>query len=63
MSIKVHYYIWKAQQIQFSNSFTLTDDEIEQILLERFKNGELPCPIHIDKDEVEVEFDLENVTF
>lgn len=61
MKITVRYYVLQDGKPKFTRTLDLTEGDIEEIVKERFFNDELPCPIHIDKDDVTLDVDVENI--
>ena len=69
MTIKIYYYLWSKQvdengnrKILYQGKEALTEIDIEQIIVDKWEDGELPCPMHIPEDSVTIQVDIDEVT-
>lgn len=60
MEIRFDYYI-KQDGYNRIMHHTVTEDEIVADLEKRFREGDLPCPIHFDIKKCQVEFIIDKV--
>ena len=62
MEIKIDYYLKsETQAIQIMHT-TVTETDIMEMLEERFRDGQLACPIRFDRETVKVDFQIDSVT-
>lgn len=61
MDIKVDYWLRENGNSRIMNT-TITGQEIIEYLEQKFKNGDLPCPINFNRENVSVEFIIDSVT-
>lgn len=60
MEIKIDYWLRKDGVNRLMHTI-ITEEDIKEMVISKFRNGELPCPIHYDKDEVDIEVDIDQV--
>jgi len=60
MQIKVDYYIKQDGHIRVMNT-SITEVEIIDMLERKFREGDLPCPIHFDREKCKVEFTIDQI--
>ena len=61
MNLEVHMVIRKDGKFKDSFTFNLSKEELEGILTQKFKEGEFPCPMQLDRDEVDLDFEITKV--
>ena len=63
MEIKIDCYCRnkESKYLQLIN-ITLTEEDIFQMLMDRFKNDELPLPMYLNREEITPEFSIDSVT-
>lgn len=61
MNIKVDYWLRENGNSRIMHT-VLTEPEIIELLHQKFKNGDLSCPIGFDRETVSVEFIIDSVT-
>jgi hypothetical protein len=63
--IKIDYILWDAdkKKIHRLETITLTETDIIEMMLQRYHDGQLPVPIHLNKDEIVAEFNVSGVSF
>lgn len=61
MTIKVDYWLRESGHSRVMNA-TITEEEILQYLEQKFRSGDLPCPMNFNRESVSVEFSIESVT-
>jgi len=60
MEIKIDYYIGEIGNMRIMHT-KVTEQEIIEMLEDRFRKNELPCPINYDYETVKVEFNIDKV--
>ena len=65
MQISVDYYHWDDSQdnpkIVNFNTVVLTESDILAIVKEKMENDELPFPMHLNKDELRFDCNIDKV--
>ena len=61
MTIKIDYWITEGDNKRLMST-TLNEDEIFNYLHNKFKDGELPCPIQFNRETASVRFEIDSVT-
>lgn len=62
MTIKIDYWLRENGIPPRVMSATITEAEILECLEQKFRNGDLPCPMNFNRELVSVEFSIESVT-
>lgn len=63
MEIKIDCYYRNSQSKALQiDHITLTEDDIYEMLETKFKNDELPLPMHLNREDVTPEFQIDSVT-
>lgn len=66
MKIKIYYYLWEVngpeKKIIYQGKEFLTENDIEQIIVDKWENDELPMPFRLDKENVVIQVDIDEVT-
>lgn len=60
MEIKIDYYLGEKGNIRIMHT-TLTEEDIEQMVIDRFRDGKLPCPIHFNNEDCKIEVSIDKV--
>jgi hypothetical protein len=60
MEIKIDYYLKQDKLTRLMHT-TITEDDIINILKQKFQEGDLACPINFNRDQVEVRFEIDKV--
>lgn len=65
MKITVDYYHWddsgENPRIVDFRTIVLTEEDILAIVHEKMENGELPFPMHLNRDELRFECNIDKV--
>lgn len=64
MKIKIDYYIWPngdKTKTPVLLHHTLNDDDIYLLMGKMFEQGDLGCPMYINKEKALVEFNIDKV--
>lgn len=60
MRIEVDYYLKQDNQTRIMHT-AITDEDIIDLLKQKFYEGDLACPINFSMDQVNVRFEIEKV--
>lgn len=65
MELEVDYILWDSEnkKIEKFKILKITESDIIEMLQNKYDNDELPIPIHLNKDELKVEFSVRGVYF
>lgn len=61
MRIEIDYYLKQGESSRLMHT-TVTEDDIMDLLKQKFYEGDLPCPMNFTRDEVKVEFSISKVS-
>lgn len=61
MEILFDYYLKQDNMSRIMHT-TVTEQDIITMLEEKFRNNELGCPIHFDREKTQIEFVIDKVT-
>lgn len=62
MHIDLNYSLYDNGKLYSCRTIKVTEDEIIEMLHEKFKDRQLPIPMHINKDTATATFYVESVT-
>lgn len=60
MTIYIDYYLKQGNMSRIMHT-KFTEEDLMQLLHQKFIDGELPCPISYDKEKVKVDFVIDKV--
>lgn len=60
MEIKFDYYLKQDGMNRIMHT-SLNEDDIVEMLEKKFREGDLPCPAHFNREKVEIEFSIDQV--
>jgi hypothetical protein len=60
MEIQFDYWLGEKGRERLMH-VTVTEEEIKEMLEKKFREGEIACPIHYDRETVKVEFCVDKV--
>lgn len=60
MKIYIDYYIKDGESSRLMHTL-ISESDIFEFLEKQFRDGELACPIHFDRETCEVSFDVAEV--
>lgn len=65
MELEVDYILWDSEnkKIEKFKILKITESDIIEMLQNKYDNDELPIPIHLNKDELKVEFSVRGGSF
>lgn len=65
MELEVDYILWDSEhkKIEKFKTLKITESDIIEMLQNKYDNDELPIPIHLNKDELKVEFSVRGGSF
>jgi hypothetical protein len=58
MEIKIDYYLGKNLRLMHT---VISDEDIEQMIIDKFRDGQLACPIPFDCETCEIEVSIDKV--
>lgn len=65
MELEVNYILWDSEhkKIEKFKTLKITEADIVEMLQRKYDNDELPIPIHLNKEELNVEFSVRGGSF
>ena len=62
MTIKIQYALMHEDKVYKFYNYELTESEIHEYLSFKFQNGDLPCPIHLNREDCKIDYtNVENI--
>jgi hypothetical protein len=65
MELEIDYILWDSEhkKIEKFKTLKITESDIIEMLQRKYDDNELPIPIHLNKDELKVEFSVRGGSF
>jgi len=60
MRIEIDYYLKQDNQTRLMHT-AITEEDIIDLLKQKFYEGDLPCPINFIRDQVNIRFEIDKV--
>lgn len=60
MKIKIDYYLEQEGMNRVCH-YIITDADIQEFIIEKFRRGDLQCPIHFDKELSNIKVAIDEV--